>query len=690
MTTQKDFLIEIGTEELPPKLLAEIAESFSNAIQQALTAAQLSYSAAKYFASPRRIAVRITGLSTEQPEQHIEKKGPAKQAAFDANGEPTKALQGFLASCNASLDQVSTINTDKGEWYIYKAVQPGRATIDLLPGVISEALKKLPAERAMRWANYDYKFIRPVHWVLMLFGNEVVNAEFFGLKADRMTFGHRYHHPEAIKISEPSEYEETLLKKGWVVADFDERRTKITHQIEALSKTLEATPIVPESLLNEVCGIVEWPVALLCRFEGEFLTVPQEALISSMQGHQKCFALTDIDGRLLPFFIAVANIDSKQVQSVISGNEKVMRARLSDAAFFYNVDLQTRLDSRLASLEKVSFQAKLGSMMDKSQRVAKLAGFIAIQLNENPEFAERAGLLSKTDLVSNMVNEFPELQGIMGRYYAEHDAEAPQVSAALFEQYLPRFAGDSLPTTLTGSALSIADKLDTLVGIFGINQPPTGSKDPFALRRAAIGLVRLFIEKRLSLDLSQLSQEASKIYGPLANQFAAAEVLKFCIERLPSYYQEQGISSDTVQAVLTKCLSNLLDIDRRVQAVQSFRQLPEAMSLAAANKRVQNILTKNALGVEFPAVQPELLQEQAERDLYQAVELKLKSNKALVERQAYQESLLNLADLNPSIAAFFEHVMVMCEDESLKRNRLALLKSLRDLFLQVADISVLQ
>ncbi|MDF2529929.1 MAG: glycine--tRNA ligase subunit beta, partial [Gammaproteobacteria bacterium] len=498
MNKHEDFLIEIGTEELPPKLLWDMAEAFANAIRSGLEASQLAHSEFQTYAAPRRIAVTVKGLSAEQPEQHIEKKGPAKQSAFDLSGNPSKALQGFLASCNTTLDKLSTIATDKGEWYIFRDVQAGKTVTDLLPEIVAQALKKLPMERAMRWGNHDYKFIRPVHWILMLYGKNVVDAEFFGLKADRFTFGHRYHHPEAIKISQPDEYLDSLLKKGWVVADFNERQARIVHQVKALAETLEATAIMPKSLLDEVTAIVEWPVAVLCRFEGEFLKVPQEALISSMQGHQKCFALTDLDGRLLPFFITVANIDSKHVDSVKSGNEKVMRARLSDAAFFYQVDLQTRLEDRLPVLEKVSFQAKLGSMLDRSKRLSQLAGFIAKQLNVSAESAERAGLLSKADLVSNMVNEFPELQGIMGRYYAQHDGESIEVAASLFEQYQPRFAGDTLPLTSTGAILSLADKLDTLVGIFGIGQQPSGSKDPFALRRAAIGLVRLLIEKQLN------------------------------------------------------------------------------------------------------------------------------------------------------------------------------------------------
>jgi len=690
MNQHEDFLIEIGTEELPAKLQWEMAQAFATAIENELKAAQLEHTGSKCFATPRRIGVKITGLSSQQPEQHIEKKGPAKQAAFDANGQATKALQGFLASCNTTLEQVSTISSDKGEWFIYKAVQAGKTTVELLPSIINEAIKKIPAEKSMRWADYDHKFVRPVHWLVMLYGKNVVEAEFFGHKTDRFTFGHRFHHPEAIKISHPDEYEENLLKKGWVEVNFKARQEKIREQIQALALTLEAQPIMPESLLEEVTGLVEWPVAILCRFEGEFLKVPQESLISSMQNHQKCFALTDIDGRLLPFFITVSNIESKHVETVKSGNEKVMRARLSDAAFFYNVDLQTRLENRLPQLEKVSFQAKLGSMMEKSYRLAKLAGYIAGQLGENPEFAERSGLLSKADLVSNMVNEFPELQGTMGRYYAEQDKEAPQVSAALFEQYLPRFAGDSLPFTLTGAALSIADKLDTLIGIFGIDQPPSGSKDPFALRRAAIGLDRLLIEKQLNLDLAELCNQAAQAYGALPNAKAASQVIQFCLDRLPTYYQERGISSDTVQAVLNKNVSNLLDFDRRIQAVQSFKQLPEAMNLAAANKRVQNILAKNALGLALADVKAELLKEPAERELFQALQAKCQDSQALLERQAYQECLLNLAELNQPIANFFDQVMVMCEEEALKCNRLALLQSLRNLFLQVADISVLQ
>ncbi|MDF2940240.1 MAG: glyS [Gammaproteobacteria bacterium] len=691
MNQHSDFLIEIGTEELPPKLLREITESFASNLASSLKAAGLDYAETSIFAAPRRIAVMVKALSSKQPEQHIEKKGPAKQSAFDLEGKPTKALQGFLASCNTTLDKLTTVSTDKGEWFLYQSVQAGKDTQDLLPEIVKESLKKLPFEREMRWGDHDYKFIRPIHWLLMLYGKEVVEAELFGHKSGCFTFGHRFHHPEAIKISEPSEYADILLKKGWVVADLDERKAKISHQIEALSKTLEAKAIVPESLLDEVAAIVEWPVAVLCRFEGEFLKVPQEALISSMQSHQKCFALVDIDNRLLPFFITIANIDSKHVDSVKSGNEKVMRARLSDAAFFYQVDLQTRLEDRLPVLEKVSFQAKLGSMLDKSKRLSQLAGFIANELGANPEMAERAGLLSKTDLVSSMVNEFPELQGIMGRYYAQHGGEEMEVAAALFEQYQPRFAGDALPLTLTGRIISLADKLDSLVGIFGIGQQPSGSKDPFALRRAAIGVVRLLIEKQLNLDLSQLIDQAVTLYSSkLVEPQVKKLVLEFCLERLYSYYQEHGISADIVQAVLLKGGTNLLDIDRRIQAVKGFRELPEALNLAAANKRVHNILNKNANAMKLPAVKAELLKDAAEIGLYKALQLKSEESKSLLDRQAYQECLVSLAELNQPIAAFFDDVMVMCEDEAVKHNRLALLQNLRDLFLQVADISVLQ
>lgn len=682
----QDFLVEIGTEELPPKALKTLATALADNLVAALANQELSHGRVSWYAAPRRLAVRINQLAAAQADKIVEKRGPAISAAFDAAGQPTKAAQGWAAGCGITVEQAERLETDKGAWLLCRQQQQGQATVNLLPELVSLALSKLPIAKPMRWGNSDAEFIRPVHTIIMLYGETVVPATILGRSSGNQTYGHRFHAPALVSIKNADAYLPTL-EQAYVVADFAKRKAYIAEHVAATAASLGAQVKPDDALLEEVTSLVEWPVVLVGSFAESFLQVPAEPLISTMKDNQKYFPLLDNAGNLLNKFIFVANISSKDPQQIISGNEKVVRPRLADAQFFFNTDRKVKLAERLDSLKTVLFQQQLGTLAEKSERISQLAGFIASKIAADEQAATRAGLLSKTDLMTNMVGEFPEVQGIMGMHYARLDGEAEAVALALNEQYMPRFAGDELPSRLEGAAVAIADKLDSLVGIFGIGQIPKGDKDPFALRRAAIGALRIMVEKQLPLDLVELIGFSQQTFGnKLSNAKVAEEVLDFMLGRFRAWYQDEGYSVDVIQAVLARRPTNPADFDRRVKAVAEFRKLEAATALAAANKRVANILAKVA-GDIATTVNAGLLQEAAETALYAAITAE-QAYQARV--QDYTEALTHLAALREVIDSFFDQVMVNADDLAVRANRLALLKQLRDLFLQVADISVLQ
>jgi len=686
----QSFLVEIGTEELPPKALKSLYQSFQQGIVDGLRAANLEAGASRAFGAPRRLAVLVENLAARQPDQTVEKLGPNVAAAFDKDGKVSKAAEGFARSCGVDFEQLERVATDKGERLAWRSVQPGKTTAELLPGIVGAALDQLPIPKRMRWGARRAEFVRPVHWVVMLFGHEVVDADVLGIKAGRDSRGHRFHHNQSVAIANPADYQLTLENNAYVVADFNERRGRIRAQVEALGKQLGGRAVIDEDLLDEVTGLVEWPVALAGGFEERFLAVPQEALISSMKEHQKYFHVVDTNGKLMPHFITVSNIESRDPAKVIAGNERVIRPRLSDAAFFYETDLKTPLGELREQLRKVVFQDKLGSVFDKTERIAGLATHIAARIGGNADWAARAGALSKADLMSGMVGEFDDMQGIAGEYYARHGGEAGEVAQAIREQYQPRFAGDELPATLTGIGVALADRIDTLVGIFGIGQLPTGSKDPFGLRRAALGILRMIVEKGFDLDLRDILAQAQAQYPQFAGQADLVDkVLFYMLERFRAWYEDENIPAEVFMAVSAKNLSRPLDINQRVQAVFRFSQLPEAATLASANKRVSNILAKRGDQGALPALQASLLVEPAEQQLAQQVAAQADRVKPLFATRQYREGLEQLAGLRGAVDEFFDSVLVMAEDEAVRNNRLALLEQLRGLFLEVADISVL-
>jgi len=688
MTTET-LLIELGTEELPPKSLKTLATAFYDNIKSQLDAHGLAYSDIKWFATPRRLAVQVTDLVDKQEDKTVEKRGPAISVAFDTEGDASKAAQGWARSNGIDVDQAERLVTDKGEWLLHRATVEGKAVIELVPAMVTIALNKLPIAKPMRWGTERTQFIRPVHTLTMLFGSEIIAGEALGVSSSNQVQGHRFHHEGLVTINHANDYQADLLK-AYVEVDFNERQNKIVTQIKQVANDIDAVALIDEELLNEVTALVEWPVTLVGTFDEDFLNVPAEPLIYSMKDHQKYFPVTDKAGQLVNKFIFVANIESKDPNAVIFGNEKVIRPRLADAEFFFKTDKKQSLESRLVSLESVLFQKQLGTLKAKSERIATLSQFIAEQLNENAQDAYRAGLLSKTDLMSEMVLEFPQVQGTMGKYYALHDGENENIAQALEDQYRPRFAGDSLPEANIGCAVAISDKIDSLVGIFGINQAPKGDKDPFALRRAAIGSIRIIIEKQLDLDLSTLINKSITLFGDkLVNENTASDVLEFIMGRFRALYQEQGIRVDIIQAVLAKKPSAPLDFDKRIKAVTFFGELAEAATLAAANKRVGNILAKFD-GELYQAFNADLATEEAECDLaniYQEIKLKVSP---LMADKNYQAALSELAQLKTPIDTFFDNVMVMSDDEAIKINRLTLLNEIRNSFFAIADISVLQ
>ena len=679
-----DFLVELGTEELPPKALKKLSEAFLSGVEQGLRDAGLAYASVRVYAAPRRLAIVAEQLATQQPDRSSQLDGPPLQAAFDAEGKPTQAALGFARKCGVELSEIDC----SGPKLRFQRSEPGQPAVSLLPGIVDAALAALPIPKRMRWAARKTEFVRPTQWLVMLLGDQVIDCEILAQRAGRVSRGHRFHANHEVRISNPASYAEDL-RSAYVIADFAERRQLIRQRVEQLAAEQQGTAIIPEGLLDEVCALVEWPVPLVCSFEERFLEVPQEALISTMQDNQKYFCLLDTNGKLLPRFITVANIESRDPAQVIAGNEKVVRPRLTDAEFFFNQDKKQPLETRNQRLAKVVFQAQLGTLLDKAERVSQLAANIAASIGGDAQRAARAGLLSKCDLATEMVGEFPELQGIAGYYYARHDGEAEDVALALNEQYMPRGAGAELPSTLTGAAVALADKLDTLVGIFGIGMLPTGSKDPYALRRAALGVLRILIEKRLELDMPAILQSAIGLYGERVKQEGLSSQLQdFIFDRLRARYEDEGIDVAVYQSVRALNPVSPLDFDQRVQAVQLFRRLPEAEALAAANKRVSNILAK-AEGSVGSSVNASLLQESAEQALASAISAAEQANAPLAASRDYQRSLEQLASLRAPVDAFFEQVLVNAEDPAVRDNRYALLARLRALFLGVADISLL-
>ena len=688
MTTQ-NFLVEIGTEELPPKALKALATSFADNIEAELNQAGLTFDKIEWFASPRRLAVKVLNLATQQPSKEIEKRGPAVSAAFDAEGKPTKAAEGWARGCGITVDQAERIATDKGEWLVHRAKIEGQPTKNLLNDIVANALAKLPIPKPMRWADKTVQFIRPVHTVTMLLGDELIEGEILGVASARTIRGHRFLGEKEFEIQHTDQYPQLLCEKGSVVADFNERKAEILAKSQAKATALGGVADIEESLLEEVTSLVEYPNVLAAKFEERFLAVPAEALVYTMKGDQKYFPIYDKDGKLLPHFIFVSNINPEDPTAIIEGNEKVVRPRLTDAEFFFKTDLKQKLIDRLPRLETVLFQQQLGTLKDKTDRIEQLAGEIAKQIGADEAKAKRAGLLSKCDLMTNMVFEFTDTQGVMGMHYARHDGEDEEVAVALNEQYMPRFAGDELPKSLVASAVALADKFDTLTGIFGIGQAPKGSADPFALRRAALGALRIIVEKNLPLDLEDLVKKSAALFGDkLTNKNVVADVVDFMLGRFRAWYQDEGIAVDVIQAVLARRPTRPADFDARVRAVSHFRTLDSAEALAAANKRVANILAK-AEG-DIGAIDVALCVEPAEQVLAQSVLSLAKEVQPLIAQGEYTAVLDKLAGLRQPVDNFFDNVMVNAEDAKLRQNRLAILNTLQGLFLQVADISLLQ
>jgi glycyl-tRNA synthetase beta chain len=686
---KNDFLFELGCEELPAKALPKLATSLHDHLKDFFESNHLAFADSEWFATPRRLAVRFSQLDTAQQDKQVEKLGPAVAAAFDADGNAKPAAMGFAKSNGVTVDQLSRKQTDKGERLAFVADVKGEQTIDLLPNAIEKAVAQLPVPKAMRWGDSSCQFSRPVHWLMALLGDKIISLNLFELTASNTTFGHRFHAPQAITINQPSEYDQKLLDAS-VIASFAARKANIRIEIEAMAKQNNATAIIDEDLLEEVAALVEWPVPLLGNFDTEFLQVPAEALVSSMAEHQKYFHLVDSNNQLLPLFITIANIKSSNPSAVVEGNEKVIRPRLADAKFFYDTDNKQKLSDNLDKLKTVVFQNKLGTLFDKSQRIKSLAKVIANLLDYDQQLAERAAELCKCDLLTNMVYEFPDLQGVMGRYYAINDGEPSEVAAAMDEIYMPRFSGDQLPSTQTGLVLALAERLDSLVGIFGIGQIPTGAKDPFALRRAAVGVLRLISEKQLNLDLCQLIDATMQSFtGIKLEKDTKAKLLDYFNARATAIYQEMDIATQVIKSVQELNVTKPFDFRNRVLAVANFNKTAESADLAEANKRVKNILAKSDFN-PFDIDIDQSLFEVNETELFNT----MNGVKGYVDQQVaqgeYQLALDKLASLKDVVNRFFDNVMINVDDIKVRNNRLALIAELRSLFLGIADISLLQ
>jgi glycyl-tRNA synthetase beta chain len=690
MSAFRDFLVEIGTEELPPKSLLALSAAFAEGVARGLDDAGLPHQAVERFATPRRLAVRVRRLAERQPDRPLEKRGPPLKAAFDASGAPTQAASAFARGCGVEVGALERVETPKGAWLVFRGTESGARTVDLLPGIVVASLDALPIAKRMRWGAGEAQFVRPVHWVVMLFGREVIEQEILGIRPSNVTYGHRFMAPKPIRLATPLAYVRQLHKRGRVLVDVHERRETIRQGVMAAAIELGGTAVIDDALLDEVTGLVEWPVPLAGRFDAKFLELPAEVPIATMQDHQRYFPVRNAAGQLMPWFVTVSNIESSDPSQVVAGNERVVRPRLSDAAFFYATDRQQRLDARCDALRRVTFQTQLGSLFDKVERVRGLARAVAQAIGGDPALADRAAQLSKCDLLTNMVGEFPELQGLMGRYYAQHDGEHAEVAEALREQYLPRFAGDELPATRTGMAVAIADKLDTISGIYATGQKPTGTRDPFGLRRAALGLLRISIERGLNLDLQQLIVQALASLPFRAPDAAQVEVYDYIIERLRAYYVEGGagitVTPEMFDAVLATRPASPLDFDARLRALVRFLQLPDAASLAAANKRIANILRKTNEAVG-DAVDAGLLIDPAEQVLAEQVTAIARDVEPRFAARDYTPALQELAALRKAVDDFFDSVMVMADDPALRANRLALLKRMRGLFMRAADLS---
>ncbi len=692
MSDHADLLFELGTEELPPVALKKLSHALESEFVSGLQAAGLAHGQVTAYATPRRLALLIEDLQTGQADRQTQKRGPAVKAAFDAQGKPTQAAEGFARSCGVTVDDLQRLQTDKGEWLAYQVREAGKPAAALLPGIAENALNKLPIPKRMRWGDSEAQFVRPVHWLLFLHGDQIVDCTLLDAQAGRATRGHRFHHPEPIALDQPAEYAEVLQNQGRVIAHFGDRRERIKTMVEQAAAELGGLAGMDDDLLDEVTALNEWPMPIAGSFEERFLEVPHEALVTTMKTNQKYFPVFNADGELLNHFITIANIDSKDPATIRAGNERVVRPRLADAMFFWRQDGKKRLQDHQASLKKVVFQKQLGSLHDKSVRVAELAAQIAQPIGGDVDLARRAGRLSRCDLMTEMVGEFASMQGIMGRYQARRDGEPDELAQAMDEFYMPRFSGDQLPQTKTGIAIALAERLDTLVGIFGIGMKPTGDKDPFALRRAALGALRILREHRLALNLHDLLQAAKdqlndQLAGRITEPDVLAEVERFMLDRLRGLYADLGISADLFAAVAAVKPADLADFEQRIQAVAHFRQLPEAEALAAANKRIANLLKK--VEGDLPSeVDAGLLELSAEQQLFEHIQTLRQTT--LQAKGDYAAILQALAGLREPVDQFFDDVMVMADDPNIRNNRLALLNQLAELFLQVADVALLQ
>ena len=690
MSKAADFLVEIGTEELPPKALRSLMVAFGENLSAGIDEARLSRGDVHTYASPRRLAVIVNQLASSQIDRAVEQKGPPVSVAFNDDNEPTPAATAFAARCGTSVDELERIETSKGEWLIYKSIEQGKSAAELLPDIIERALAALPIPRRMRWGASDAEFVRPVHWIVLLHGDDVIDASIMGIAAGRDSRGHRFHSSGPISIASPGDYLRALEDKGHVIADFVRRRGMIREGVDAAAERVGGHVVDGESLYDEVASLVEWPVPIVGGFEALYLDLPREVVVSTLTGHQRYFPVADDGGRLLPHFVTVANLESRDPEQVIEGNERVIRPRLADAAFFWDSDRKKALASREEMLRDVVYQRGLGSLFDKSQRIGRLAGWLAKQLDGDKDTVERAARLAKCDLVTGMVGEFPDLQGIMGRYYAMSSGEPDAVADAIAEHYQPRFAGDELPASEAGQLLAIADKLDTLAGVFSIGKKPSGNRDPFGLRRAALGILRILIECGIDADLKALIDRAvdEQPEGKVRGDELATELYNFITDRLRRYFldRDAGLRIETFDAVLVRQPASLVDFDRRLAAVQTFARLEQAESLAAANKRIANILRK-AGDPEGLQVKTKLLELDAEKALHNALQNSREKVAPMLEQRRYAEILNELADLRDQVDRFFDEVMVMADSDAVKNNRLALLGELRALFLDVADIS---
>lgn len=685
---KETLLIEIGTEELPPKALHSLSDAFKGAMEKALTDKKLSFSAIEAYATPRRLALVIHDLPAQQEDYTNERRGPAVAAAMK-EGKPTPALMGFARSCGAEIDDLTIQETDKGAWYTFSQAVKGKTLTEMLPEMVEQSLKALPIPKRMRWADNDFEFVRPVRWLVVLYGSDVIDMELFGIQAGNQTRGHRFHTKAPITITSPEKYAEIMVNEAHVMPDFEARKTLISKQILEVTEGV-GKAIVSEGLLNEVTALVEWPVALVGSFEEHFLNVPQEALIIAMEEHQRYFPIVDEAGKLLNKFCFITNIESKSPEAVIDGNERVIRPRFADAEFFWEEDKKIPLDAYLKSLESVVFQTKLGTQADKIRRVQTLALFIADKIGADKTIVERAARLNKSDLISNMVQEFPELQGTMARYYAEVQGEPALVASSLEQVYWPRFAGDKLPESDEAVALGLAERLDTIVGIFSIGEIPTGSRDPYSLRRNALAVLRMMVEEKHHLDLLELIEKAAELMPESIDANKSIDVIfNYIFDRMRAYSSDLGVSNDIFASIAELKLTDPLDIYERLLAVKEFKALPAAKALVESNKRIHNILHKNAVSIDTP-VNATLLENAEEKALYEIIASLNETVKTYVENDQYHEILTTLANLAEPLEAFFAETMVMVDDEALRTNRLALLSATNELFRSVADISELQ